>query len=225
MNGTAPRHIGPYIVAGLVTAFLIAIAYGVFFVPKLKESKVLAAQAVTAHQSNAVLSAKAAKISALAGNLGPLKSQVASFTGSFMTAAEQRDLIAAINEAGVSTGVTVTTLNTNAPVVVGDDSTEVAPVQPQTQEGTELPGPAPVNTGGGEVVEADSSAVLGTVHLKIDGDGTLDAVKAFIVKVETLTRPLTVNEVKIDQLDGRYHVSILGESFIAAELPAPDSGE
>lgn len=222
MNGTTSKNIAPYIVAAVVSAFLIVIAYMMFFVPKMDESKKLVANAATAHASNAALTAKADKLEAIANNLDPLKEQVGRFSQSFPSAAQQQEMIDAINEAAASSGVTLTTLNPNAPKPAeGADGAEAAaPVGQIRQEGSELPGPAPV-AAATEDQAAATSTQLGTVTLKIDGDGSLEAVQAFVTKIENLKRPLLVHEVQIEKLENRYHVMLNGETFLAAPLVEP----
>jgi hypothetical protein len=222
VNGAASKNIGPYIVAGIVTAFLIVIAYLMFFVPKMNESKALVSQAATAHTNNAALTAKADKIGAIAKNIGPLKAQVDEFNLAFPSAAQQQTMIDTINEAAASTGVTLTTLNPKAPEPKKDDTSVAAPPVTQTkQSGTDLPGPAPAPALAANQAAAASTAQLGTVALKIDGSGTLDAVQAFVVKLENLKRPILVHELQIDKLETGYHVMVNGETFLSAPLAAP----
>ncbi|GAA4035680.1 hypothetical protein GCM10023063_20350 [Arthrobacter methylotrophus] len=223
MNGTASKNTGPYIVAGIVSIFLIVIAYMMFFLPKMNESKALVSQAATAHTNNAALTAKAEKIGAIAKNIGPLKAQVDEFNLAFPSAAQQQNMIDTINQAAASTGVTLTTLNPSAPAPKKDD-TAAAPPPPVTQakqSGTDLPGPAPAPASPATQAAAASTAQLGTVSLKIDGTGTLDAVQAFVVKLESLKRPILVHELQIDKLENGYHVMANGETFLSAPLVAP----
>lgn len=233
MKSTASRHIAPYIGAGLVSIFLIVIAYAMFFVPKMNESKALVEQTATLHTSNISLTAKAEALAATAKNLAPLKSQVAEFSSSFPAAAEQQNMLDTINAAAASTGVTLTTLSPDLPKV----TEEVAPVQApvsggdaalkSVQTGTELPGPAPVSAANADgTASADTSTgQLGTVGLKIDGNGSLQAVQAFIVKIEALKRPLLIHEMQIEKNDSGYHVMLRGDTFIAKPLVTPEESK
>jgi Tfp pilus assembly protein PilO len=222
VNGTTSKNVGPYIVAGIVSVFLIVIAYMMFFVPKMAESSKLVAQAATAHANNAELTARVDKLQGIARNLDPLKAQIGEFNQSFPSAARQQEMIDAINAAAGSTGVTLKTLSPNVPAPkTADAPAAAAPAANQAQQaGTELPGPAPVPTPGAAVADG-STAQLGTVTLKIDGEGSLEAVQAFIVKVENLKRPLLVHELSIEKLESSYHVTFNGETFLSAPLVEP----
>lgn len=227
MNGTASKNTAPYVVAGIVSIFLITIAYAMFFVPKMNESRTLAAQAASAHASNAALSAKADELAETAANLGPLKARVAAFAEAFPLDAGQENLIASINEAASSTGVTLTTLSPRAPIVpdaeaAGAEAAE-APVQ-KAPEGTNLPGAVAIPAPEAGQGPADESAPLGSVALKIDGIGSLEALRAFVVKIEALKRPLVVEEIKLDKQDDQYHVTISGTTYMASPLTVPDTG-
>lgn len=223
MNGTASKNVGPYIVAAIVSVFLIVIAYMMFFVPKMAESSKLVSQAATAHENNAALTARVDKLQGIARNLDPLKAQIGEFSKSFPSDARQQEMINAISDAAGSAGVTLKTLSPNAPAPKTADTAAAAAAAPATQAkqaGTELPGPAPVPTPGAAVADA-STAKLGSVSLKIDGEGSLEAVQAFIVKVENLKRPLLVHELQIQKLETGYHVTLSGETFLAAPLVEP----
>lgn len=222
MNGTTSKNIAPYIVAGIVSVFLIVIAYMMFFVPKMAESSRLVAQAATAHENNVALTAKADKLAGIAENLEPLKAQIGDFSKSFPFDARQQEMIDAINEAAGSTGVTLKNLSPNVPAPKTADAPAdgSAPVDQVQQDGTELPGPAPVSGDAGQAA-ASPTAQLGTVTLKVDGEGSLEAVQAFIVKVENLKRPLLVHEMSIEKLENTYHVTLNGETFLAAPLVEP----
>jgi Na+-transporting methylmalonyl-CoA/oxaloacetate decarboxylase gamma subunit len=223
MNGTTSKNIAPYIVAGIVSVFLIIIAFMMFFVPKMAESRDLSSRAATAKTNNVALTAKAEKLEAVANNLDPLKKQVEAFTSSFTTAAEQKNMIDAINAAGISSGVRVTILNPNvpAPREVTQEPDGAAPAAQAQPDGTSLPGAAPVNTDATQPASS-STARLGTVTLKIDGEGDLDAVQAFLVKAENLKRPVLVHELHIDEKIGApYHVSLGMEIFMSAPLVEP----
>ena len=224
MNGTTSKNLAPYVVAAIVSVFLILIAYMMFFVPKMEESKTLVAQAATAHSNNAALTAKADRLAGIAQNLDPLKAQIGDFTSSFPSQARQQEMIDAINEAASSTGVTLTGLSPNVPEPATEETAaEEAPAAPSDQTkqaGTELPGPAPV-TGAAQQAAESPTAQLGTVSLKIDGDGSLEAVQAFIVKIENLKRPVLVHEVQIEKLEKSYHVTLNGKTFLTAPLVEP----
>lgn len=224
MNGTTSKNIAPYIVSGFATVFLIIIAYAMFFVPKMNESKALVAAAASANSSNVALTEKADKLEAIAKNLAPLKSQVDHFTRSFPSGAEQQNMIDAVNAAAASTGVSLTTLNPNVPEPVGDAGTDAPAAAPAaaTLEGTELPGAAPVAAAADVQAPADTTSQLGSVGLKIDGKGSFEAVQAFIVKIETLERPILVHELQVEKQEGGYHVMISGKTFLSAPLVEPE---
>lgn len=235
MNGTASKNITPYIAAGFATAFLIVIAYVMFFVPKMNESTALVEQASTQRASNVELQSKVEKLADTAKNLAPLKAQVAEFNASFPSGPEQQNLLDSINAAAAATGVKLTTLSPDVPKA----QEEEAPAAPAAgaagqivQEGSDLPGPAPVpaadatnadapNAGAAEV----STAQLGTVGLKINGTGTMEAVQAFVVRVEKLKRPLLVHEVMVEKTDAGYHVMLRGDTFIAKPLVEPEESK
>lgn len=224
MNGTTTKNVAPYIVAAIVSVFLIIIAYVMFFVPKMDESKRLVSQAATAHANNAALTAKADRLAAIAQNLDPLKTQVGEFTQAFPSEARQQEMIDAINEAAGSTGVTLKALSPNVPAPATDEAAEEAapaPADPGQQAGTELPGPAPVPGAGQQAAATAPAEQLGKVTLKVDAEGSLEAVRAFIVKVENLKRPLLVHEVQIEKLEKSYHVTLNGETFLTAPLVEP----
>lgn len=225
MNGTTSKNVGPYIVSAIVSVFLIVIAYMMFFVPKMAESAKLVSQAATAHTNNAALTARVDKLKGVAENLDPLRAQIGDFSKAFPSAARQQEMIDAINDAAGSTGVTLKTLSPSAPKPkTADTGAQTAAPAPQAkQQGTDLPGPAPVpGAGAAAAAAADpSSAQLGTIGLKIDGEGSLEAVQAFIVKVENLKRPLLVHEMGIEKLENSYHVTLNGETFLAAPLVDP----
>lgn len=224
MNGSTSKNIAPYIVSGIAAVFLIIIAYAMFFVPKMNESKALVSAAVNARVSNVALTAKADKLEAIAKNLTPLKTQVDQFTKSFPSAAEQQNMIDAINAAAASTGVTLTTLNPNAPEpdeADGEAPAKAAPASQAAQEGSELPGPAPVGQAATDQAPAAPTSLLGTVTLKIHGKGSLEALQAFIVKIENLERPILMHELQIEKQEGGYHVIISGKTFLAAPLVEP----
>lgn len=225
MNGTTSKNVAPYIVAALVSVFLIVIAYMMFFVPKMAESKALVGQAATTHASNVALTSRADKLEAIAGNLGPLKAQVGEFSQSFPSAARQQEMIDALNEAAVSTGVTLTTLSPNAPKPIEEDpaaaaAAAAAPAPAAEAGAKELPGAVAVKQAAAEQ-QSVSTAQLGTVSLKIDGKGSLEAVRAFIAKVESLQRPLVVHQLQIEKQEGSYHVMLNGETFLAGPLAEP----
>lgn len=225
MNGSTSKNIAPYIVSGIAAAFLIIIAYAMFFVPKMNESKALVAAASNAHISNVALTDKADKLEAIAKNLAPLKAQVDQFSKSFPSTAQQQNMIDAIKAAADSTGVTLTTLNPNVPEPEESEEEEApvaaAPTSQSAQEGSALPGPAPVpeNTTGQEA--ASTTAQLGAVTLKIHGKGSLEAVQAFIVKLETLERPILMHDLQVEKQEASYHVIISGKTFLAAPLVEP----
>ncbi|ACL42115.1 hypothetical protein Achl_4164 (plasmid) [Pseudarthrobacter chlorophenolicus A6] len=222
MNGSTSKNIAPYIVSGIAAVFLIVIAYAMFFVPKMNESKALVSSAATAHASNVALTAKADKLEAIAKNLTPLKTQVDQFKKAFPSGAEQQNMIDAINAAASSTGVTLTTLNPNVPEPAKDEEKAPAASAAQaTQVGTELPGPAPVAAAAATQSAPGSNSQLGTVNLKIDGKGDLAAVQAFLVKIENLERPITAHELQIEKQENGYHVMISGTTFLAAPLVEP----
>lgn len=228
MNSATSKNIGPYIVAGVVSAFLIVIAYMMFFVPKMAESTKLVSQAATAHANNVALTAKVDKLKGVAENLDPLKAQIGEFSKSFPSAARQQEMIDAINDAAGSTGVTLKTLSPSVPALKAgetkaDPATPATPAANQAKQAeTDLPGPAPVPTATEAVVDS-ATAQLGSVSLKIDGEGSLEAVQAFIVKVENLKRPLLVHELQIEKLENSYHVTLNGETFLAAPLVEPQA--
>ncbi|MET4143738.1 hypothetical protein [Arthrobacter sp. UYCo732] len=225
MNGSTSKNIAPYIVAGIAAVFLIIIAYAMFFVPKMNESKALVASAANAHISNIALTDKADKLEAIAKNLTPLKSQVDGFSKSFPSVAAQQNMIDAIKAAADSTGVTLTTLNPNVPEPEEADKENApapaAATSQSAQEGSALPGPAPVPKNTTDQTAASTTALLGTVTLKINGKGSLEAVQAFIVKMEALERPILMNELQVEKQDGAYHVTISGKTFLAAPLVEP----
>ena len=228
MNGTTSKNTAPYVVAGIVTIFLIVIAYAMFFAPKVDQSKALVEKAAVAHTKNAALTAKAEGLAAIAKDLEPLKGQVAVFNGAFPAGAEQQNLIDTINGAASSAGVTITTLSPKVPAVAQDQAPAApgASASQITQDGTSLPGPAPVGSGDPAAATAGGSgAQLGTVSVKIDANGSLDAVQAFIVKVESLQRPLVVRELQVDKLEKNYHVMLKGDTFMAAPLVAPEKSK
>lgn len=221
MNNTATRNIAPYIGAGIVTAFLIVIAYAMFFVPKMDESRALVEQADTLHTSNIVLTAKAEALAVTAKNLSPLKAQVAEFNSSFPAAPEQQNLLDTINAAAASSGLTLTTLSPELPKV----PEEPAAAAPAGGDAALESVQAPAASAEGAQAEDESTSQLGTVGLKIDGKGSLEAVEAFIVRIEGMKRPLLVQEMQIEKSDGGYHVTLRGESFIAKPLVAPEESK
>lgn len=226
MNGTTSKPVAPYIVSGIAAVFLIIIAYAMFFVPKMNESKALVAAAASAHTSNVALTEKADKLEAIAKNLTPLKTQVGQFTKSFPSGVEQQNMIDAINAAAASTGVSLTTLNPNVPEPVQADAGAPAAAPAQAAqtipEGTELPGAAPVAAAAATQASASSTSQLGAVGLKIDGKGSLEAVQAFIVKIENLQRPILVHELQVEKQENGYHVMISGKTFLSAPLVEPE---
>ncbi|MBG0738863.1 hypothetical protein IV500_05435 [Paeniglutamicibacter antarcticus] len=228
MNGTTSKNVGPYVVAAIVSVFLIVIAYMMFFVPKMDESKKFVSQAATAHANNAALTARADKLEGISKNLDPLKAQIVDFSKSFPADARQQEMIDAINEAAGAAGVTLKTLSPNAPAAKSADTAAPAadtkiPADQSKQSGSDLPGLATVPTSDAAPAES-ATAQLGSVSLKIDGEGSLDAVQAFIVKVENLKRPLLAHEVQIEKLENSYHVTLNGETFLAAPLVEPKAG-
>ena len=227
MNGTTSKNVGPYIVAAIVSVFLIVIAYMMFFAPKLVESTKLVSQAATAHANNTALTSRVDKLKGIAKNLDPLKTQIAAFSKSFPSDARQQEMINAINDAAGSAGVTLKTLSPSVPAPKTADTTAAAAAAPApqtTQAGTNLPGPAPVATQSKPVADS-ASAQLGSVSLKIDGEGSLEAVQAFIVKVENLKRPLLVHELQIEKQENSYHVTLNGETFLASPLVEPKAAD
>lgn len=240
MNGTASKNVAPYIAAGFATAFLIVIAYVMFFVPKMNESAALVEQSSTQRASNVELQSKVDKLADTAKNLAPLKAQVAEFNASFPAGPEQQNLLDSINAAAAATGVKLTTLSPDVPKA----QEEEAPAAPAAgaagqivQEGSDLPGPAPIpaagaanagaaNAGAANAGAAEvSTAQLGTVGLKINGTGTMEAVQAFVVRVEKLKRPLLVHEVMVEKTDAGYHVMLRGDTFIAKPLVEPEESK
>lgn len=220
MNGTTAKNTAPYVVAVLISAFLITIAYVMFFVPKINESKALVVAAETARTGNAALIAKKDRIETIAGNLDPLKAQVGKFSTAFPFEARQQEMMDAITAAASASGVQLTTLNPNAPVAEGADATAPVPAAPALDaEATPETGQAPAQD------TAVQEPQLGTVSLKIDGKGSLGAVQDFITRIEGLKRPVMVKELQIQKMEGVYHVMITGDTFLSAPLVEPGAGE
>lgn len=224
------RHIAPYVVATAVAAFLVFLAYLMFFVPKLNDTKALEDQVATVAASNEALAAKKAVLQENAANIGDLEARVAEFNAAFPSGSSQKELVAAITKAAGESGVKLTTLNPAVPSVA-----MIAPSEPEAAEGES----GAVETGEADVdaaldsVQADDPAAapavedlegstVAMVGLTINAQGDPTALLRFMEKLEQLDRPILIKTFGFDGEGSNANLSITADSFFVAPLAAPE---
>lgn len=227
---TPSRHIAPYVVAAAVAAFLIFLAYVMFFVPKLNETKALEDQTATVAASNEVLAAKRAIIKENAENIGSLEDRVDEFNAAFPPGSSQKELVAAVTKAASDSGVTLTTLNPAIPSVA-----MIAEEVPAEDAGTVETGEADVDAALESVQTDDGSAPVeeeglqdssvAMVALTINAQGRQEALRTFMQKLEKLDRPVMVKTFSFEGEGDKVNLSITSESFFVAPLANPEKAE
>lgn len=225
---TPSRHIAPYLIAAAVAAFLIFLAYLMFFVPKMNETKALEEQTATLSASNSVLGAKVAVIGENVRNIGSLEERVEEFNRAFPAGSAQQDLMEAVDRAAKEAGVKLTTLNPTTPVMAmgpaEDGTVAEAPVaDPAAVD------PAAVDPALGSVQVPAEQAVqpgagVAIVTLTIGAKGSPESLLAFMEKMESLSRPVLVKSFGFEGQGPETNLSITADSFFVAPLSNPGSG-
>ncbi|MGK3708604.1 hypothetical protein [Arthrobacter sp. IK3] len=221
---TPSRHIAPYIVATAVAAFLIFLAYVMFFVPKLNETKALEDQTVTVNAANQALALKASILKENAENIGDLEQRVGEFNAAFPPGSSQKDLVASVTRAAEEAGVELVTLNPSVPSVAmvaeevpADSSEAVETGEPDVDAALES-----VQADDTAAAEADlQETSVAMVALTINAQGTPQALLVFLEKLEQLERPLLVKTFGIEGEGNLTNLSITAESFFVAPLSKP----
>lgn len=223
---TPSRHIAPYIVAAVAAAFLIFLAYVMFFVPKMNETKALEDQTATVSASNELLAAKVAIITENAENIGDLEDRVKEFNAAFPAGSSQQDLMSAVAKAASESGVSLTTLNPAVPSV----ALVAAPVE---EEGAVETGEADVDAAlesvqveGEPAAEADQEGSgVAMVALTINAKGSPSDLRTFMEKLEAMDRPILVKTFGFEGQGSDTNLNLTAESFFVAPLVNPDSEE
>lgn len=222
---TPSRHIAPYIVAAAVAAFLIFLAYVMFFVPKMNETKALEDQTATVTASNELLAAKVAVIGENAENIGNLEDRVKEFNAAFPAGSSQQDLMNAVARAASESGVVLTTLNPAVPSV----ALVAAAVE---EDGAVETGEADVDAALESVqtevpaAEADQEGSgVAMVALTINAKGSPTDLRVFMEKLEAMDRPILVKTFGFEGQGSETNLNLTAESFFVAPLVNPDSKE
>ncbi|MCC3299253.1 hypothetical protein [Arthrobacter caoxuetaonis] len=224
------RHIAPYVVAAAVAAFLVFLAYLMFFVPKLNDTKALEDQTATVAASNEALAVKKAILQENAANIGDLEGRVADFNAAFPPGSSQKELVAAITKAADEAGVKLTTLNPAVPSVA-----MIAPPEAAAE------GNAGVETGEADVDAALESvqseapveiapedlegSTVAMVGLTINAQGDPAALQRFMEKLEQLDRPILIKTFGFDGEGSNANLSITADSFFVAPLATPEQAK
>lgn len=194
----------PYVVAIAVTAFVIFLAYIMFFMPKLKEAAVIRTNIETVAQEISILDAQLDAVGEHKENLGKLEESMTAFNTSFTLDPEQKRLFENITSAADAAGAKLVTVN---------------PAVPELPEET-----AEVDEAG-NAIEADAP-VLAAVNIKIEAIGSTEDLTGFMRGIEALERPVSIASFEITKAgeDGFMLTANL-RTWMADPLPAPTVGE
>ncbi|MCU6480153.1 hypothetical protein [Arthrobacter sp. A2-55] len=190
----------------LVTAFLVFLAYLMFFVPKMNATAELKQQTATAHDANVKSGQRVAQITASMKNLSALKTQIGQFNAAFPPGTQQKDLLATFTRAAGDAGVALVTLNSEVPVVATAGTPGAG--------GAATPPPAP-----GAGAGSQSLAVVG---LTINAKGTQSGLQTFVSKIEAMSRPVQVKTVAIQGEGNDANLAITADTYYVAPLVDPE---
>lgn len=195
----------PYIVTALGILLAALLVYSFVYTPRINAAKALDQERQTVAEEDAALQQRADLVAAKIKDLPGVESKVAEFSKAVPSSPAQRELFAAILEAGSSAGVTVTGINPAAPT----------PVDAAGADGT----PAPA--AGNAPVDPATAGLLYQVGLTINATGEQQNLLVFAQKIESLQRPFTTTEMTLAKADGTGSLTLTGNSFMASPLPAP----
>lgn len=199
----------PYIVTTLGILLAALLVYSFVYTPKINAAKALDQQRQTVAEEDSSLQQRAQLVAAKIKDLPGVESKVDEFSKSVPSNPSQRELFAAILDAGATAGVRVTGINPAAP----------APVPAAGSDGT-APAPAPAGAAGAAVDPA-LAGPLYQVGLTINASGDQQNLLVFMQKVESMKRPFTTTEMTLAKADGTSNLTMTGNSFMASPLTAP----
>ncbi|QOD05721.1 hypothetical protein [Pseudarthrobacter sp. BIM B-2242] len=194
----------PYILTTIGIILAALLVYSFVYTPRINAAKALDLERQTVAEEDAALERRADLVAAKLKDLPALGERVAEFNQAVPTAPEQRELLAAVLEAGASSGVQVTGINPAAPTPAEDPGATAAPAT--------------------EPVDPAKAGPLYQAGLTINATGDPQNLLVFMQKVESLKRPFTATEVSIAKADKEgSNLTLTGNSFMASPLPDPQA--
>lgn len=194
----------PYILTTIGILFAVLLVYSFVYTPRINAAKELDRQRLEAAEEAGALQRRADLVAAKVKDLPAVGDRVAEFSTAVPSTPSQRELLAAVLEAGESSGVKVTGINPAAPT-------------PVEEPGATAPAPA-------APVDPANAGPLYQVGLTINATGDQPNLLVFMQKVESLKRPFTTTEVTMAKADGTgSNLTLTGNSFMASPLPAPQA--
>jgi Tfp pilus assembly protein PilO len=192
----------PYILTTIGIILAALLVYSFVYTPRINAAKALDQERQTVAEEAAALERRADLVAAKVKDLPAVGDRVAEFSQAVPTAPAQRELLAAILEAGASSGVKVTGINPAAPTPTEEPgATAAAPAAP---------------------VDPANAGPLYQAGLTINATGDPQNLLVFMQKVESLKRPFTTTEVTIAKADGTgSNLTLTGNSFMASPLSEP----
>jgi hypothetical protein len=214
----APK--APYILTAIGVFLAALLVYAFAYTPQINAAKDLDTQRLAVADEDDALQHRADVVAAKVKDLPAVQAKVADFTKAVPSSPAQKELIAAILDAGASSGVTVTGINPVAPAAVTAD-VAAAPVKKATSDTP--PAALPAAPAAGAASDPASSGPLFQVGLTINATGDQPNLLVFMQKVESMKRPFTTTEVTMTKGDGNGILVLTGNSFMVSPLVTPQA--
>jgi Tfp pilus assembly protein PilO len=211
----APK--APYILTAVGVFLAALLVYAFAYMPQINAAKDLDAQRLAVAGEDDALQHRADLVAAKVKDLPAVQAKVADFSKAVPSSPAQKELIAAILDAGSSSGVTVTGINPVAPAAVTPDASAAVAGKATSDTPPATP-PAPA---AGAATDPASAGPLFQVGLTINATGDQQNLLVFLQKVESMKRPFTATEVTMTQGEGNGILVMTGNSFMVSPLVTP----
>lgn len=209
----------PYVLTAIGVFLAALLVYAFAYTPQINAAKDLDAQRLSVASEDDALQQRADLVAAKVKDLPAVQAKVADFAKAVPSSPAQKELIAAILDAGASSGVTVTGINPVAPAVATADAAAAPARKTASDTPPATPPAAPV--AGAAAADPSTSGPLFQVGLTINATGEQPNLLVFMQKVESMKRPFTTTEVTMTKGESGGILVLTGNSFMVSPLVTP----
>lgn len=211
----------PYILTAIGVFLAALLVYAFAYTPQINAAKDLDTQRLAVADEDEALQQRADLTAAKVKDLPAVQAKAADFAKAVPSAPAQKELIAAILDAGASSGVTVTGINPSAPTPVTADDAAAAPAKKAASDTP--PAAPPAGAAATAATDPASAGPLFQVGLTINATGDQQNLLVFMQKVESMKRPFTTTEVTMTKGEAGGILVLTGNSFMASPLVTPQA--
>lgn len=211
----------PYILTAIGVFIAALLVYAFAYTPQINAAKDLDTQRLAVADEDEALQQRADLTAAKVKDLPAVQAKAADFAKAVPSAPAQKELIAAILDAGASSGVTVTGINPSAPTAVSADDAAAAPAKKAASDTP--PAAPPAGAAATAATDPASAGPLFQVGLTINATGDQQNLLVFMQKVESMKRPFTTTEVTMTKGEAGGILVLTGNSFMASPLVTPQA--